>query len=91
MARKNIAIIRKLVQSVDETEDRCWIWNGERDGGGYGHILVEGDRMELAHVVAYKMFIESIAEGMTVCHRCDNPLCCQPDHLYLRNVISGDL
>ena len=63
-------------------DDGCWPWNGYRDAKGYGSVHVEG-QTEKAHRVAY--FIEHgyIPEGMHVLHRCDNPPCCRPDHLFL--------
>jgi hypothetical protein len=90
MAKKNLDIVRRLIESAVE-QGSCWIWSGERDRCGYGHMKTDDDRLEYVHVVSYKIFIESIASGMTVCHNCDRPLCINPDHLFLRNDISGEL
>ncbi len=60
----------------------CWLWLRGHDGHGYGTFSWKG-RPDKAHRVAY-MFahgLEDPPEGH-VCHRCDTPPCCRPDHLF---------
>jgi hypothetical protein len=62
--------------------DDCWEYREGRNGNGYGLVTTDtGTR--LAHRVAWEVTNGPIAEGMSVCHRCDNPPCCNPNHLFL--------
>ena len=58
----------------------CWLYGGKTDR--YGHVYVRGKIM-VAHRVAYELVKGEIPEGMLVCHKCDVPGCCNPDHLWI--------
>jgi len=60
----------------------CWEWMGCRTGSGYGYIRVNGRGIG-THRVAYLLECGPIADGLHVTHQCDNPACCNPDHLKL--------
>ena len=61
---------------------RCWIWTLCTTQRGYGRLSYRGKHRYIHHV-SYEEFVGPILEGKQVCHRCDVPSCCNPDHLYL--------
>ncbi len=61
--------------------DECWEWTGGFHSNGYGAVTFDY-RQYLTHRVAYRLVHGDIAEGLYVCHRCNNPRCCNPHHLY---------
>src|ERR1700680_5052102 len=62
--------------------DACWPWLISFAQFGYGQFCIEKGKMERSHRVAYALTFGAIPEGMCVLHRCDNPACCNPAHLW---------
>ena len=63
------------------TPSGCWIWVGCVDKWGYGDLSYKGKHIQ-AHRLAWRL-LESDPGEMDVLHKCNNPPCCNPDHLYL--------
>ncbi len=61
-----------------EKKDGCWRWLASTSGDGYGlHANTK------AHRFSWRVHFGDIPDGLHVCHRCDNPWCTNPDHLFL--------
>lgn len=81
--------VTRFWSKVDQSggPDACWPWTGFRAYNGYGRFLVCVARRKMArtpaHRVSYRLSIGPIADGLRVCHHCDNPPCCNPSHLWV--------
>ncbi len=69
-------------------EDSCWLWLAYVAPDGYGAFGLRG-RSPHAHRVAYELTYGAIPTGLHVLHRCDNPRCVRPDHLFLGTNIDN--
>lgn len=87
MTTKPPRLVRTLEDLLSRCEPEpntgCWIWTGNVKAarGGYGTVQFRG-RRSLTHRVAYELAHGAIPDGLFVCHHCDTPACCNPDHLF---------
>lgn len=72
---------------MPEPNSGCWIWIGavinRTDGEQPRGKIRTASRLESAPRVSYRLFKGEIPTGLFVCHRCDTPLCVNPNHLWL--------
>jgi hypothetical protein len=62
----------------------CWVWTGGVDGGGYGQFRLRSRvPMVKAHRLAWELIVGPVPDGLWVLHKCDNPPCCHPGHLFV--------
>lgn len=68
--------------SITAQSDKCWVWNGNKHRG-YGKFSITHTKNSIASRVAYYLHTNADPFGKIVCHSCDNPSCCNPNHLFL--------
>jgi hypothetical protein len=77
-----------------EPNTGCWLWDGPVGGQpprwGYGKMKHGGITMS-AHRVSWELHRGPIPAKMWICHKCDVPRCCNPDHLFLGNASTNAL
>lgn len=80
---KGTPITKELIVSRCKTDpiSGCWIWQGSRHEFGYG-TMSERNKPVKVHQRIYELCVGP-RNGLCVLHRCDNPPCCNPDHLFL--------
>ncbi len=73
---------RLAVWSEPDLNGGCLLWTGAVSHGGYGRLFV-GKSVCAAHRLSWEVANGPIPAGLHVLHRCDNPPCINPDHLFL--------
>jgi hypothetical protein len=84
LSDKMIATLNKFV--LQRKPDQCWPWLAFKSERGYGRITItspNGNKVYYAHRVAYVKKYGPFPWKFEVCHSCDKPSCCNPNHLFL--------
>ncbi len=82
MTSASVPLPDRLWARVEKTPT-CWLWTGATAPmGWYGHLAYQGRHLA-AHRLSWELANGPIPRGLHVLHRCDNPPCVRPDHLFL--------
>lgn len=67
----------------------CWVYQGRLDKDGYGKILLKNGHFRAHRLMAHLTLKSRLSEFDIVAHRCDNPSCINPEHLFVTTALGN--
>lgn len=83
MPKRNYISEELILSRTTEMDSGCWEWQGPYNSSGYGSVEVAGKTYGTHRIAAHLWLGFELTSLLSVCHRCDNPPCCNPAHLFV--------